>query len=333
MAVVGALARRLAGAAAALGAGAALALLPAHVVASVFYAEDAYAVCAAALSLFFFGERRGGRSGDMFWAGVFAGTAAAFRLGALVLPVYYLMVSIAATFRPGGGSGRKWLWLAGFAAFLAAAAGVAYWRTGDAFGYARSIVAAAPVSYAGAAEVVRRVGAGAAAMLCWDLLGFAGIITLALGGSAFYVRDKNRPLLFYAGFLVLILVVYNFMTVSSARYAPQPLEPRRWLLASVPAALLVGGVVAELWAARNGVRILAQWAGAFGLAFIAAALFVNGNMPFAPVFFLTLASFVVITWVFAGWARRKGALAATLTRVSCLMVVLILTFPVVILFL
>ncbi len=314
VALTAALAWRLAGPAAAAAAAFFAAALPAHVVASVWYPDDVYATAAVACSLYFYIPRGGrpGRVADAAWAGVFLAVAAAFRLGALALGGFYLLDGVTAL-AWGKGRASRWAWLAGFAVVGAAAAALEYYRSGVWFASLRAILTTPPPLYPEPKFIVRRLFADASAMAFWDPLGFGALIMLGAAAAAFLWR---RPGARFHAFLGLTLItVFNFASATPNAYAPARLEPRRWLAALVPAAVLAGGAWGELWTAENGATP-GRWAAALGLAFIAGALWTSGNMPAAPVNFLLTAALAAAAVALAGWARRRPGRAPVAARAT-----------------
>ena len=309
------------------------AVLPASIVAAVFHPPVTYAAGAAAFSLYLFaeGEGRGGRVSDLLWAGALAGVAAAFSAAALALVAFYFLFSIYKAFRKNGAGARAFAWLAGFAPVVAAAATLEYLRAGQLFAHLRGTPATPPQFYPETTLLIKRLVAGAAAMLCWDPLGFGFAVVVALAAGIYFIKRRSGAALFYAGLLVFALAAFNFTPTSLRGYAPTALEPTRWLLAALPAAVLAGAVVGELW--RPGGRdALRPWTGALGAAAVLATLFINGNMHFAPLSLLILALAVIITIALAGIGRRLEP-APLLHRAAAALIILISLYPVVILYL
>ncbi len=310
------------------------AVLPAAVVASVFRPAVTYAACAGALSLYFFGEgapRRRYRI-DLFRAGAFAAAAAAFCSSAVALAAFYFLYSIYKTLRKAGPKARAFAWLGGFVPVIAAAAGLEYLRAGVPLARLRETLAAPAHVYAETNLLVKRLAADGAAMLCWDPLGFGFSFVVALAASAYLLKERRAGTLFYGGLLVFALAAFNFITTSLEGYAPMPLEATRWLLASLPAAVLAGGAFGELWS-RGGGAALSGWAGALATSAVLATLFIDGNMPFAPLSLLTLALAVIITGTLAGLGRRAPQTERLLARAAGAVIILISVYPLVILYL
>jgi hypothetical protein len=314
VALAAALAHRLAGPAATAAAAFFAAALPAHVVASVWYPDDVYATTAAACSLYFYVRREGrpARAADAAWAGVFVAVAAAFRSSALVLAAFYVLDGLVTAVR-GKGEARRWAWLAGFGAVAAAAAALEYYRAGFWFASVRAILATPPPVYPEAKFVVRRLFADAAATAFWDPLGFGALITLAAAATAFLWRRPAAR--FYAALALTLVAVFNFAPATLGVYAPARLEPRRWLLAAIPAGILAAAAGGELWNGR-AAEPLGRWAAALGFAFIAGALWTSGNMPAAPANFLLTALAVAATLALAGWVRRRPERAPSAARAA-----------------
>jgi hypothetical protein len=330
-AVAARLGGRLAGAAAAFF----WAVLPASVVASVFRPAVTYAACAGAFSLYFFAVGTGYRSraSDALWAGALVAVAAAFNPGALALAAFYFLYSTYETVRKNGAGARAFAWLGGFVAVVAAAAALEYLRTGKAFAHLWETWAAPGHVYAETNLLIKRLVADAAAMLFWDPLGFGFAVVVALAAGVYFFKNRRGDALFYAGLLVFTLAAYNFMTTSLRHYAPTALEPTKWLLAALPAAALGGAVIGELWRA-GGQAALGQWTGALGAAAVLAILFLNGNMPLAPLTLLILALAVIITITLAGFARRRPeASRRRPARAAAALIILISLYPAVILYL
>ena len=334
VAALAAVAARVAGPSAGAAAAFLWAILPAAVVASVFRPAVTYAACAGALSLYFFGEgaprRRYGTG--LFWAGAFAGAAAALCSSAVALAAFYLLYSIYKTFRKAGPGPRAFAWLGGFVPVVAAAAGLEYLRAGEPLAHLREALAAPALVYAETNLLIKRLAADAAAMLCWDPLGFGFAFVVALAASAYLLKERRAGALFYGGLLVFALAAFNFTTTSLENYAPMELEPTRWLLASLPAAVLAGGAFGELWS-RKGGAALSGWAGALATSAVLATLFINGNMPFAPLSLLTLALAVIITITFAGLSRRAPQTERLFARAAGAVIILISVYAIVILYL
>ena len=333
--IVAALAARKAGAAAGLIAGAAWTFLPAAVVAGVCYPRDTYAACAAALALLAWGEAVGRRNAGAWFAaaGALAGAAVAFRLAALALPAYFLgetAYRLATRERP---TGSRLLWVPGFAAFLAAAGVLEAIRAGSPWGQVANVLAAGAAYYPNTTSVVKRVFADAAAMLFWDPLGFGALVTFALVGVGITIAGRRGDLRPYAFLLVGMLLAFNFVTPHWRPYAPAMLEPRRWLLAAVPAAVLAGGVVGPLWRPEGSPATLRLWAGGFGLSYVLAVLFVNGNMPFAALSFAAMSVAAVAALALAALTARRPGAAGLSARLTALTAILLLVVPVLTLFL
>lgn len=320
----------LAGAAAAF----AWAVLPASIVAAVFHPSITYAAGAAAFSLYLFaeGEGRSRHVSDLLWAGALVGVAAALNVSALALVAFYFLYSIYKALRRNGAAARAFAWLGGFAPVVAAAAALEYFRTGEPLAHLRGTLATPTQYYAEAASLIKRLVAAAAAMLFWDPLGFGFAVVVALAAGIYFIRERSRDAFFYAGLLVFALAAFNFMPTSLGGYAPMALEPTRWLVAALPAAVLAGAAVGELWRSK-GKKALRRWTGALGAAAVLATLFINGNMPFAPLSLLMLALAVIITITLAGAARRRPGASRQLGRGAAALIVLISLYPVVILYL
>jgi len=329
-----ALGLRLAGPLAGGAAAFVWAVLPASIVAAVFYPPVTYAAGAAAFSLYFFaeGEGRRGYVSDLLWAGALVGVAAAFSSSALALVAFYSLFSIYRAFRRNGAGPRAFAWLAGFAPVVAAAATLEYLRVGQLFAHLRGTPATPSQFYPETALLIKRLVAGAAAMLCWDSPGFGFAVVVALAAAIYFIKRRSSGALFYAGLLVFTLAAFNFTPTSLRGYAPMALEPTRWLLAALPAAVLVGAVTGELWR-PGGQNALRPWTGALGAAAVLATLFVNGNMHFAPLSLLILALAVIITIALAGIGRRRREPAPLLHRTAAALIILISLYPVVILYL
>ncbi len=333
---VGALASRAAGPLAGAMASLFLAALPAAVVASVSSSpRNTYALCAAAFSLLFYREGTGRAVGvaDPLVAGAFAGAAVALSASALVLPGYYTLAGLYRVLRREHRGWASFSWLAGFAAFLAAAVVMVYARSGNfGAGSSHPLSAAAPL-YPDTKSLLKRLIADAAAMLFWDARAFGATVVLALGATVLFLRRQRTRLLFYGGLLLFTLAAFNFFPTSWGRYTPMALEPGRWLFLALPVAVLGGGVVAELWS-RAARASFERWAGALGGTFIAAALFINGNAPFAltKVFILTAA--VLATFALAGVARRgRGPTGRRCARAAAALIVFVSLSPIIILYL
>ncbi len=333
-AVLAAVAARIYGPSAGAVAAFLWAVLPAAVVASVFRPAVTYAVCAGALSLYFFAEGAPRRRyvTDLLWAGAFAGAAAAFCSSAVALPAFYFLYSIYKTFRKSGPRARAFAWLGGFVPVIAVAAGLEYLRAGVPLAHLREALAAHAYVYAETNLLIKRLAADAAAMLWWNPLGFGLAFVVALAASAYLLKERRAGALFYGGLLVFALAAYNFMTTSLEGYAPMGLEPTRWLLASLPAAVLAGSAFGELWS-RKGEAALSGWAGALATSAVLATLFINGNMPFAPLSLLTLALAVIITITLAGLSRRAPQTERLFARAAGAVIILISVYPIVILYL
>ena len=332
--VVAALAARKAGAAAGLTAGAAWTFLPAGVVAGVCYPQDTYAACAGALALLAW-SGAGGRRNAATWfaaAGALAGAAVAFRLAALALPAYFLgetAYRLASRERP---PGSRFFWLPGFAVFLIAAAALEVVHTRSPWGHVANVFAAGAEFYPNATSVIKRVFADAAAMLFWDPLGFGALVTFALAGVGITIAGRRGDLRPYAFLLVGMLLAFSFVTPHWRPYAPAILEPRRWLLAAIPAAVLAGGAVGPLWRAEGSPATLRFWAGSFGLSYVLAVLFVNGNMPFAVVSFAALSVAAVAALALAALTTRRPGAAALSARLAAVTVISLLAVPALTLF-
>jgi hypothetical protein len=310
------------------------AVLPVSVVAAVFHPPITYAVSAAAFSLYLFaeGEGRGGRVTDLLWAGALAGVAAAFSIAALSLVAFYFLFSIYRAFRKNRAGARAFAWLGGFAPVLAAAATLEYLRTGLLFAHLRGTPTPTPPFYPETALLIKRLVAGAAAMLCWDPLGFGFAVVVGLAAGFYFIKRSRGAALYYAGLLVFTLAAFNFTPTSLRGYAPMALEPTGWLLAALPAAVLAGAVAGELWG-PGGQNALRPWTGALGAAAVPATLFINGHMRFAPLSLLILALAVIITIALAGISRRRREPAPLLHRGAAALIILISLYPVVILYL
>jgi hypothetical protein len=307
-------------------------VLPAAIVATVFRPAVTYAACAGALSLYFFGEGARRRRTDLLRAGAFAGAAAAFCSSAVVLAAFYFLYSIYKTFRKAGLGAQAFAWLGGFVPVIAAAAGLEYLHAGVPLAHLRETLAAPAHVYAGTSLLIKRLAADAAAMLCWDPLGFGFALVVALAASAYLLRERRAGALFYGGLLVFALAAFNFVTTSLEGYTPMALEPTRWLLASLPAAVLAGGAFGKLWS-REGEAALSGWAGALATSAVLATLFINGNMPLAPLSLLTLVLAVIITITLAGLARRAPQTERLPARAAGAVIILISVYPLVILYL
>ena len=330
-----AVAARLGGRRAGAAAAFIWATLPAAVVASIFHAEVTYAACAGAFSLYFFGERvnHPRRASDALWAGALVAVAAAFNPSALALVGYYLLYSLIGALRKNGVGARAFTWLGGLVPVAAAAAGLEYLRAGELFAQIRETLATPALFHPEAAPLIKRLVPDAAAMLFWDPLGFGFAVVVALAAAAHLLKEPRAGAFFYGGLLVFTVAAFNFMTTSSRGYAPTTLEPTAWLTAALPAAALGGAAVAELW--ESGVqRSLGRWAGALAAAAVLATLFVNGNMPFAPLSLLILTLAVIITITLTGLARRRReASPRRFARGAAAIIILISLYPVVILYL
>ncbi len=329
-----ALGLRLAGPLAGAAAAFVWAVLPVSVVAAVFHPPITYAAGAAAFSLYLFaeGEGRGGRVAELLWAGALAGAAAALSLGALALVAFYFLFSLYRALRRNGAGARAFAWLGGFAPMVAAAATLEYLRAGKLFAHLGNTLATPSQAYPEPALLIKRLVAGAAAMLFWDPLGFGFAVVVALAAGIYFTRERSGSALFYAGLLVFSLAAFNFTPTSLRGYAPGALDPTGWLWAALPAAVLTGAVAGELWrpAGRDALR---RWTGALGVAAVLATLFINGNMYFAPLSLLALASAVVVTIALAGAGRRRPEAASLLSRVAAVLIILISLYPIVILYL
>jgi hypothetical protein len=330
-----ALGLRLAGPLAGAAAAFIWAVLPVSIVAAIFHPSITYAAGAAAFSLYLFaeGEGRGGRVSELLWAGALAGAAAALSASALPLVAYYLLFSLYRTFRKRGGTARAFAWLGGFVPVVAAAATLEYLRVGKLFAHLGTALAAPVPFRPEGALLLKRLVADAAAMLFWDPLGFGFAVVVALAAGVYYLRSRREDALFYGGLLVFALAAYNFAPTSLRGYAPAALEPTGWLLAALPAAALGGAVIGDLW--RRGERDdLRRWTASLGLAVIVAILFVNGNMPYAPLGLAILALAVIITVALAGFARRRAeASPRRFARAAAAAAILISLYPVVIIYL
>lgn len=330
-----ALGLRLAGPLAGAAAAFTWAVLPVSIVAAIFHPPITYGAGAAAFSLYLFaeGEGRGGRVSELLWAGALAGAAAALSSSALALIAYYLLFSFYRAPRKNGGRARSFAWLGGFVPVTAAAAALEYLRAGKLFAHLGETLAAPAPFRPEAALLLKRLVADAAAMLFWDPLGFGFAVVVAFAAGVYYLRSRRGDILFYGGLLVFALGAYNFAPTSLRGYAPGPLEPTGWLVAALPAAVLGGAVVGELW--RPGGRdALGRWTASLGLAAVLSILFVNGNMPFAPLGLSILALAVTTTLALTGFARRRGEAAPRFfARASAALVILIFLYPVVILYL
>jgi hypothetical protein len=310
------------------------AVLPVSIVAAIFHPPITYAAGAAAFSLYLFaeGEGRGGRVSELLWAGALAGAAAALSSSALPLVAYYLLFSFYRALRKNGGGARAFAWVGGLVPVTAAAAALEYLRAGKLFAHLGATLAAPAPFHPEAPLLLKRLVADAAAMLFWDPLGFGFAVVVALAAGAYYLRSSRNDALFYAGLLVFALAAYNFAPTSLRGYAPAALEPTRWLLAALPAAALGGAVVGELWR-LGGSDTLRRWTASLGLAAVLAILFVNGNMPFAPLGLTMLALAVIITLALAGFARRRPeASPRRFARAAAAVVILISLYPVIIIY-
>jgi len=329
--VVGAVGYRAGGPWAAAAASLVWAALPAAVVANTFSPAETYAALAGAASLYFFLKfRADGKTPDALAAGLCAGVAVAFSFAYLALAAFYLLWSITATWRKDGPGARALLWLGGFIVIIAAAAVLEYVRVGEPFAHLRGVLAAAPAPYAETKWLIKRLGTGAAAMLFWDPLGFGLTTVVGLAAAAYYVGTRDaagRPL---GALFVLTLVALNFAPTSPAGYVPMTLEPTKWLVAALPAAVLAGAAAGELWTSGNAPG---RWAGSFGLAAILAVLFVSGNKLFAPVNLGILGLAALATLALAGAARRGGEDARRRCgRAAAAIIILISIWPVLILY-
>ena len=332
--LVGAVAARVAGPWAAAAASFIWAVLPAAVVANTFFPRETFAALAAAASLYYFLKSDEVEKPSLHpaAAGLFAGIAAAFSVAYLALAAFYLLWSVARALRKNGPGARAFLWLGGFAVVFVAAAALEYLRVGVPFAHLRAALAAAPDVYPETKLVVKRLGADAAAMLFWDPLGLGFAVVIALAAAGYFVGFRNRAAHSLAALLVLALAALNFATTSFRAYAPMPLEPTKWLPAALPAAVLAGAAAGELWS--SGSATPGRWAGSLGAAAVLAILFVNGNMPCAPVSLGVLGLAAVATLTLAGLARRGGERARRrCARAAGAIIILIFILPVVILYL
>ena len=330
-----AVAARLGGPFAGVAAAFFWAVLPASIVASVFRPAVTYAVCAGAFSLYFFGEgaARRGRVSDALSAGALAAVAAALTPSALALVAYYFFYALLGALRKNGAGARPFAWLGGLVPVVAAAAGLEYLRAGKPLAHLRETLAAPARFYPDAPLLIKRLVADAAAMLFWDPLGFGFAVVVALAATACLLKERRAGAFFYGGLLVVTVAAFNFMTTSFRGYAPMALEPTSWLWAALPAAALGGAAVGELWAPGRQPP-LRSWTGALAAAAVLATLFINGNMPFAPLSLLLLASAVIITLGLAGLARRRPeASRRRLAQAAAAVIILISLYPVIILYL
>ena len=332
--LIGAVAARVAGPWAAAAASFIWAVLPAAVVANTFFPQETYAALAAAASLYYFVKSYEEEKPSLHpaAAGLFAGVAVAFSVAYLALAAFYLLWSSARALRKNGPGARAFLWLGGFAAVFVAAAALEYLRVGVPFAHLRAALAAAPDVYPETKLVVKRLGADAAAMLFWDPLGLGFAVVVALAAAGYFVGARDRAAHSLAALLVLALAALNFATTSFRVYAPMPLEPTKWLPAALPAAVLAGAAAGELWSSERGA--VGRWAGSLGAAAVLAVLFINGNMPFAPVSLSVLGLAAVATLALAGLARRGGERSRRwCARAAGAIIILIFILPVVILYL
>ena len=331
--LIGAVAARVAGPWAAAAASFIWAVLPAAVVANTFFPRETYAALAAAASLLYFVKSYGEEKPSLHpaVAGLFAGIAAAFSIAYLALAAFYLLWSVARALRKNGPGARAFLWLGGFAVVFVVAATLEYLRVGVPFAHLRAALAAAPDVYPETKLLVKRLGADAAAMLFWDPLGLGFAVVVALAAAAYYFGARNGAARSLAAFFVLALAALNFAPTSLRAYAPMPLEPTKWLPAALPAAVLAGAAAGELWSSGGA---LGRWAGSLGAAAVLAVLFINGNMPFAPVSLGVLGLAAVATPALAGLARRGGERERRrYARTAAAIIILISILPVVILYL
>jgi hypothetical protein len=301
---VGAVAARLGGPGAAAAASLIWAALPAAVVANTFFPRETYAALAGVASLYYFLKfREDQKPSSGSAAGLLAGVAVAFSFSYLTLAAFYLFWAVARAPRKNGPGVRAFLWLGGFAVVLAVAAVLEYLRVGEPFAHLRAALAATPDAYFDAKLLVKRLGADAAAMLFWDPLGFGFVGVVALAAAVYYFGARGGAGRFLAAFLVFALAALNFSTTTFRGYAPMPLEPTKWLAASLPAAALAGAAAGGMWSADGG---LGRWAGSLGAAAVLAILFVNGNMPYATANLAVLGLASLGTLALAGLARRGG---------------------------
>jgi hypothetical protein len=328
-----ALGRRLAGPFAGVIAALLWAVLPASIVAAVFYPSMTYAAGAAAFSLYLFaeGEGRGGRVSALLGAGALAAVAPAFSVTALAPVAFYLLFSLYKAFRKNGAGARTLAWLGGFVPVVAAASALEYVRTGVLFAHLRGTPTPTQF-YPEMPQLIKRLIAAAIAMLCWDMMGFGFTVVVALAAGVYFIKERSGAALFYAGLLAFTLAAFNFAPTSLHGYVPMALEPTRWLLAALPAVLLAGAAVGDLW--RPGERdALRTWTGALGGTAVLATLFMNGNMYLAPLSLLILALAVFITIGLAGVSGRSRRPTRLLVRAAAVLVILISLYPVVILYL
>jgi hypothetical protein len=183
-----------------------------------------------------------------------------------------------------------------------------------------------------AKTLLRRLFADAAAMLFWNPYGFGSLIALGLAGALFLVRARRPGGGFYGGLLILSLLVFNFTTTSWGGYVPLSLDPRIWYLAALPAAILFGLSFGTLLNATGGEELLGPWAAALSLAFLAAALWVNANVPRALIAAAAGGVAVVLTLLFAGLARRRPGAAKTWARAAAAVAAALALVPALILF-
>ncbi|UCH78508.1 MAG: hypothetical protein JSU81_00750, partial [Candidatus Coatesbacteria bacterium] len=260
----------------------------------------------------------------------FAGVAAAFSPAALPVAAFFLLYSFASLRRERGG--RTFAWLGGFAVVIGAAAALEYVAVGVPFAHLRDILTRPGSPPPETHLLLRRLGADAAAMLFWEVLGFGSAIVLGLAGAFYFLAARSRTGLFYGGLLILTLALYNFLPSSLRGYAPMPLEATLWLPAALPAVVLGGAALASVW--RGEKSSVGRWAAALGGAAILATLFVNGHRYLAPVSLAILLGATLTTVVCAGAARRLASERARQGAARIAAGVAILTFilPVLILY-
>jgi hypothetical protein len=292
-----------------------------------------YASGAAAFALYFFGAGRdpAPQTAELLTAGAFAGVAAAFSPAALPVAAFFLLYSFASLRR--GRGGRTFAWLAGFAVVIGAAAALEYAAVGVPFAHLRDLLTRQVHPALETHLLLRRLGADAAAMLFWEVLGFGPAVVVGLAGTFYFLAARARAGAFYGGLLILTLALYNFLPSSLRGYAPMPLEATLWLPAALPAVVLGGAAVASVWRGK-GEATLGRWAAALGGATILATLFVNGHRYLAPVSLAVLLGAALTTLACAGAARRlaSGRARQWAHRIAASAAILTFILPVLILY-